>query len=298
MKQVLLDGLNDFYKGQVKLMQADVEKRHREWISNRKKGPEPMLNLDSVKSKGRLTRIFATFPYLKVLQENNKHLSFTHHDILGNPKGKNKYSKNKYENFLKYDQTINFLNLSPIVNASKIKWLKIFIQDIFKSKDTIGRPDKLILFLEYSPVCWHLFMWLEKKWPGKTLYFHHKIKPVARKQVAQPWMKEIDRKEKPTPRILLTPTGIGGEGLNLTRARYVVLLDMLHDPGKQRQAFCRAAREGNLNPEVTAYQLYIEDLQSDSIARGKAKIQEFLFSCGIKGVVAGDTPNKPLALDL
>ena len=72
--------------------------------------------------------------------------------------------------------------------------------------------------------------WLEKKWPGETLFLHHEIQSTKRKNAAHPGMEELDSRGNRIPRILLTPIGIGGEGLNLTRARHVMLLDVLCDP--------------------------------------------------------------------
>ena len=110
-------------------------------------------------------------------------------------------------------------------------------------------------------------------------------------------MNKLDSKGKRTPRILLTPTGIGEKGLNLTRARHVVLLNILHNSGKQLQAFRRAAREGNINAECIGHQLYVDGLMSDSVSRGKAAVQQFLVSCGIKGSMAGNTSKKPVQIN-
>ena len=46
----------------------------------------------------------------------------------------------------------------------------------------------------------------------------------------------------------------------------------------------RAARKNNLNPKYFAFQLYINNLKADSLAMGRAKIEEFISSYRVKGV--------------
>ena len=110
-------------------------------------------------------------------------------------------------------------------------------------------------------------------------------------------MEKFNTKKNQTLKILLTTTEIGREGLNLTRARYIVLLDILYDPGKSTQAFRRTARKGNLNPKIIGYQLFVKNLISDSVARGKTAVQQFFASCGIKGSITRDSSIKPVELN-
>jgi SNF2 family DNA or RNA helicase len=76
-------------------------------------------------------------------------------------------------------------------------------------------------------------------------------------------------------RILLITTGTGGEGLNLTMANNIILIDPLYNPFAEHQAFDRVHRIGQTKT-VKIYKLYVENtvecwmsaMQQNKIALG------------------------------
>jgi len=67
----------------------------------------------------------------------------------------------------------------------------------------------------------------------------------------------------PAPRILLLPLGLGGNGLNLTEAQHVLLMEPLLDPGVEAQAVGRVDRIGQTRQTMVHHFVVAETVEEN-----------------------------------
>lgn len=130
------------------------------------------------------------------------------------------------------------------------------------SRLVVSRTRASTIVYSDSPFVAHLaFLWIANTFDISVQMIDRGMSADSRLAAMEPFVtvpldrlrRELDRPaEPPAPRVLVTTVGIIAEGLNLTRANYLVLLGPLGTVAKQLQVGCRINREGGFStPHLT-----------------------------------------------
>ena len=114
-------------------------------------------------------------------------------------------------------------------------------------------PKKMIIFADMPFVAHVVFLWLVGNFPnlhprivGAQVTREHRsnaLAPFITPQTVED-MRQADKENPDSPRVLVTTLEIGAEGLNLARANYCVVLEPHWSGAIQEQAFARTDRDG------------------------------------------------------
>ncbi|KAK2797619.1 hypothetical protein FQN50_009132 [Emmonsiellopsis sp. PD_5] len=296
--------------GNIEYLKHKYAEAKQMWESAHRKGPEPMLKMDSFFKKSHQNRMLAVFPgALRLLEaqesrqvaksintEINEKADDDEDDVEADDDEDDAESddnKNKMINFRFTVEELSNSGWKPRGNAAteaprtpyspylgqlisssgKTRFIKDLLRVLDSSCDHQGREEKLVLISPGPAVTSVLEEELERcNTPVAALY--GSIKASDRDRLIQAFNEDtvpFNRGDGRTPRVIIGTPAILAQGVTLVRARHLVLMSPEWLRTDEDQAICRICRFGQKNDKTFSYRLICDDLK---VEKGIVKRQK------------------------
>ncbi|KAL9122651.1 MAG: hypothetical protein Q9187_000791 [Circinaria calcarea] len=257
--------------------------------------PKPVMTQKNFVVGNRVQRIAASFPYVIDMVSGqdddtpeDQRITLTKRDFQ---KGKD---------FHLNSECIFRQKVDDIARSSgKIQRLREWIGTW--DKDDVGRTEKAVLLSEFPTSAYLAYLCLEKYYGRAAVVFVHAGHSTDEREEHRLMFEDskgVDGSPlypNHNPRFLVSTTEIMGKGVDLVRARYMVLIEPFWRAGVELQADFRVHRVGQPSNATETIKCMAEGNEIEPLILDKSKLRAMLRSEAFSGVVGG-SPSLPIIM--
>ncbi|EED11560.1 hypothetical protein TSTA_008560 [Talaromyces stipitatus ATCC 10500] len=228
----------------MEVSKATFEREVKDYINSTEKpvGEKKAIRQVLNKSGGLRTRLFATFPFLVLYDDD---IALTQQEIYNKEEGRRQ-----------------IMDVLPQYEDKcwKLGWIhKYVIETMRKETSYHNGPRKIIFIAQNVCVAHTIHRWLSQKFPEhRVLYIDGHT--VGRSSLVEDFSEDNYTRgnEYDSPTMLVATARVFAEGFNVTRASHMVLLEGFFNEASVQQAIGRINRIGQKDPHLEVFQLRTE----------------------------------------